>query len=86
MERKEGTIMSISDLRNYVIKMEQDLDQTLLSHANDLMRNGFELTYKCLNVDWEKAAMKLLEHQGFIVASDIPLCLKISVPTEKQLK
>jgi len=85
IERKEGTIISIADLKLHVLKMEQDLNETLLLHANEVMRNGFELNYKCLNADWEKCAIKLLEQQGFIVVAEA-LNLKISVPSEKQIK
>ena len=85
IERKEGTIISIADLKLHVLKMEQDLNETLLLHANELMRNGFELNYKCLNIDWQKSAIKLLEQQGFIVIAEA-LILKITVPSEKQIK
>ncbi len=80
-EQKQTPLISITELRNHVFKLQQDLEQALLNHANELIRDGMQIEYRCINPDWAKTAFKLLETQGFSVVyseGDL-LLLKISV-------
>ncbi len=75
-EQKQTSLISITELRNHVFKLQQDLEQALLNHANELIRDGMQIEYRCINP--EKQPLSCWKHKGFLlfIQKEIHCCLR----------